>query len=67
MIIKKSCENCEKITGIKDYSHIVVDTENNNLTCGVKGIIEGSSIRIFNNEVVCAKCSFLLYKEEKRG
>lgn len=67
MIIRKSCENCEKITGIKNYSHVVIDTENNNLTSGVKGMIEGSNIRIRNNEVICAKCSSLLYKEERKG
>jgi hypothetical protein len=65
MIIKKNCENCEKITGIKNYSHVVIDTENNNVTCGVKGIIEGSSIRILNNKVICAKCDCLLYEENK--
>jgi len=65
MIIKKSCENCEKITGIKNYSHIVINTENNNITCGVKGIVEGCGIRIRNNEVICSKCTSVLYKEEK--
>jgi hypothetical protein len=57
----KKCETCEKTTKIENYSYIIIDTENNTITCGVKGIVEGNNIRILNNKVVCAKCEQILY------
>ena len=38
MKIMKKCETCEKTTKIENYSYIIIDTENNTITCGVKGI-----------------------------
>lgn len=64
MKITKKCETCEEVTQIENYSHVVINTEDNNLTCGIKGIVAGSNIRTFKNKVFCAKCGQTLYVEQ---
>lgn len=64
MKITKKCETCEEVTQVKNYSHIIIDTDNNTLTCGIKGIIAGTNIRIIDNKIFCAKCGQTLYVEQ---
>ena len=52
------CETCGK----NSETFITIDDEDNNVTCGVSGIVGGSNIRIINGCVFCAKCGLSLYK-----
>jgi hypothetical protein len=63
MKITKECEICKINNDNKTYSFVIIDTDSNNITCGIKGILNGENIRIKNNEVTCSKCNSLLYKE----
>ena len=65
MILTKECEICKKNNDNKTYSFVTINTEDNNVTCGINGIINIQNIRIRNKEVICAKCGSSLYVETK--
>jgi hypothetical protein len=44
-------------------SHIILDDDDMNLTCGVKGLCEANNVRLIKGVAYCAICSKDIYTQ----
>jgi len=48
----------------KTPAWIIIDSDNNNVLCGVIGIIDMYDVRIIDKKVICNQCKRVIYKEK---
>ncbi len=47
-----------------DPGFIMIDVTNNNVVCGIRGVIDQGNVRLSNGTATCACCSAIIHEDK---